>query len=527
MRTLDPRGALFVVQDMAQFYELFQVARTITASGRYAADFGFLISYPTAAADQRKLAEHGMTWFDESLAFRPPPDLLGRLKWLLGWHAARDKTPPATGPTTSGAAPPQVSEAGGPLEVEAVCPRNRGERAARWLAAGRALARRAVRLAILPARPLVRLAYAYTHYLHQLRQFRRILAQRRPAVIVLAEDNVSGATGLFTRAAHEVGCRVVVSPYTVANALEPAEAFYHLREHHLQRWSNRMFARLCPQWVFEYKGRRLLRLPAWNAAAQELLGIAPPRPWALNSGRADAIVVESQKRVEYYRAAGLKREPLIVTGGAFDDELAGFRAQRQSVRLELCRRHGLPADRPLVLCGLPPNQLSCRPQCQYGTFEALVRAWLEPIVRQSRFAPLVRLHPRLDRRELQFIEAELGLAISEEPTARLIAISDLYIASASATIRWAIACGVPVVNYDVFQYGYDDYDDAGGVLTVQTHQEYGTLVGRLCGEAGWYEDLRRRQEACREEWGRLDGRSGARIVSVFDRLVEGESLAAA
>ncbi len=34
----------------------------------------------------------------------------------------------------------------------------------------------------------------------------------------------------------------------------------------------------------------------------------------------------------------------------------------------------------------------------------------------------------------------------------LVPLCSLYVASVSATIRWAIACGKPVVNYDVYRF---------------------------------------------------------------------------
>lgn len=499
------RQALFVVLDMAQFGELLQVAQTLVKSGRYAAQFGFFTAYPTSAADKQKCVDHGMTWFDEASDYQPPRTTIGRLKWLLGYKS----------PVESLHAESTVAQA--PAGAASGLPISSGNQPANL----KRVARRAARILIQQFRAFAGPIYTVNYYLHRMRRFRTTLAERRPHVVVLAEDNVSHGTGLFTKIAHEHGCRVVVSPYTVANALEPAESYYDLPEHQMSRWSNWIVGTLLPHWVFAYRGRSLLRMPAAHAAAQQLLGIAPPQPWALNSGHADAIVVESRKRVDYYRSAGLVREPLIATGGSFDDELASYLADREAARRRLCERHRLPPDRPLLLCGLPPNQLVGRPHAQFHVFADLVRAWLKPIAAQHRFNVIVRLHPRLSRRELRFIETELGLAISEEPTARLIAMSDLYVASVSATIRWAIACGVPVINYDVFRYRYDDYDDARGVVTVQSHDAYVAEVRRVCNAPDYYRQLRAQQISCQEEWGRLDGSSGARLVAVFDCLLEG------
>ena len=74
---------------------------------------------------------------------------------------------------------------------------------------------------------------------------------------------------------------------------------------------------------------------------------------------------------------------------------------------------------------------------------------------------LIRPHPRASPDLLRVFETP-NIKISIEPMASLIPLCDLYVASISATIRWAISSGIPVLNYDTYRLRYTDFDAAPG-----------------------------------------------------------------
>ena len=96
----------------------------------------------------------------------------------------------------------------------------------------------------------------------------------------------------------------------------------------------------------------------------------------------------------------------------------------------------------------------------------------------DRFAVVVRPHPRLSEPMLAPLR-QANLAICWDDTATLVPLCDLYVASISATIRWAIACGKPVVNYDVFQYRFDDYDGVPGNILVNDIASFRQALSEL------------------------------------------------
>lgn len=360
------------------------------------------------------------------------------------------------------------------------------------------------------------LPWAWREY-HQLRKRAvRLLSEQQIDLMVLAEENPGYATSLWVQAAHTVGAPVVVVPYSVADASEPAEAVFDRPLHQWRRWPNALAGRLYPHWVHVHRGRRLLRLPAGRALALEWLGAAPPRPWIMNSGAADALAVESAHMRQHYLRLGLPAEKMVETGALYDDTLAHVLSTAEERRSALYENLGLPAGRPMLLCALPPNPYPG--QCGgFDSYSQLLHFWVETLAAQTGWNLVLRLHPRLRREEYGFLE-EIGGRISDADTACLVPLCDLYVASVSATIRWAIACGKPVVNYDVYQFGYRDYEGLAGVCTVSEREAFVDIIQQLSGDRARLAQTAAAQRAVQAQWGRLDGGACGRLLALADKL---------
>src|SRR5690606_6872199 len=117
--------------------------------------------------------------------------------------------------------------------------------------------------------------------------------------------------------------------------------------------------------------------------------MAPPQPWAYNSGHSKAIIIDSQRTFELYRRAGIEERQLATLGSLIDDELAvGLQCAEQR-RADLYEELDLPEGRPLLLCALPPNQFSGRPAKEFASYKKLIRGWIEPLAELSRFNVVV------------------------------------------------------------------------------------------------------------------------------------------
>ena len=339
-------------------------------------------------------------------------------------------------------------------------------------------------------------------------------------VVISPEDSPSFSTGIWIRAAHETKVPCAIVPFTVANALEFAEAYYRVPSHQWNRLGNRIVGTHYPKWVLEHRGKKLLRLPAGELLAREWLGLSPKLPWILNSGEIDAIAVESPRMRRYYVQEGLPDEKLHLTGALYDDTLARYQTEAAENRVHLCAEFGFDPTQRLFLCALPPNQFALSgPQTDFADYPELIMAWVKTLRSVPGINVLFKIHPRHSMSELSFL-SELGAAISNRDTAELIPLCDVYVASISATIRWAIACGKPVLNYDVYRLRFTDFIEVQGVVTLEDHDAFKKKAIELAGTDGIFEKLRVEQLAVAEDWGILDGNSAKRILGLLGNLRE-------
>jgi len=355
-----------------------------------------------------------------------------------------------------------------------------------------------------------------------VRALPRFLAARGVALLVLPEDNFLYGTNAWVRAVHASGGAAVIVPFTIANVRELAESLYHSPLYDGDTLLNAAVAAAFPRWSHRHKDKRLVLAPE-HVVASEALNIAPPVPWLINSGATDAIAVESEYLAQYYRRAGIPQRQLRVTGSLSEDVAYGALQEADARREALYAELRLPPARPMLLCALPPNQLggAGRPGCDFTDYGTLQRFFVQPLAAlASTHDVVVSPHPRIPIEEARRIESA-GVRVSTRDVAELIPLASIYVASCSATIRLAVACGIPVVNYDVYRYDYEDYKGIPGVIATQEKDAYAAAVERLARDRAEHERVRAAQAAFAAREMRLDGRAGERLLALFDELTRG------
>lgn len=376
--------------------------------------------------------------------------------------------------------------------------------------------------------PLVVDAYRFIQHMRdgaafflQLRAYKRLASEElqrlKPTIICLPEENTLLHTATYTTQASQRSIPMVVFPYTIANATEFAESNFANSDLWVSAsiW-NRVVAKAFKRWAYIYRGRTLL-LQTWpRILVTELLRLAPPDPWIMNSGFAKTIAVESSHMMRYFLENNISASKLSLVGSLSDDKLRHGLNNRPTSKASLIARLGLDPKKPIMLVALPPPWFP-RAECDFPTFEALVDFWMKALQSQERYNVLVHLHPRLRYEDIKYIEKQ-GVRIAQGDIVEYIPLADLYVANISATIRWAIACGIPVINYDVYKWKFHDYASAGGVVTIDTQHDFVEQIQKCANDIGYYNQLANRQRACAHEWAILDGFSGDRLLKLLDKL---------
>lgn len=348
-----------------------------------------------------------------------------------------------------------------------------------------------------------------------------MLEKHEPVLVVLPEENLFYDSHLAVSAARSLDIPCVVVPFTIANTLEWAEAFYDVKQYQVDSVWKRILAHVFPKWVLHHRGRSLI-LPAIHILACEYLDVVPDQPWVISSGPADAIAAESRFMSDYYLRAGIRPGKIRLTGALSDDKLYQLLQSREAQRAALSLRSGIALQGKVVLIGLPPDQFGGgrREGCEFENYEALVRYMVGTVAAQCNGATLlINLHPRVSRENVAYLEA-LGATIIAEPIEHLVPLTDVYVSVVSATIRLAISCGIPVINYDAYRYDYDDYKKLPGVLEVKTKEAFSATVEALIRDAAFYGNVRQAQQETARHLCDMDGNAGARMLALFEELSE-------
>jgi len=350
---------------------------------------------------------------------------------------------------------------------------------------------------------------------------RTLLNVVKPDAIVVLEDNIQTYSRFFVEEASRRGVPAMILPFTIPNPTEAAQFYKGNRAYSLDGLVKSLFVKIFPRWRHDHLGQGMMRLPLDQAVLYELFGYATSKPWVLNYGSASAIAVESEAMRTAYTRLGFQADRLKVVGEPIGKVLHQGLTERAARRSDLLAGLGLDPSKPLIVCGFPPDQYNSNDTShfEFETFERMLDAWMSAFGALHASANVViRPHPRLDPKALK-LRAPDNVRISGDPTAQLIPLADIYVASISATIRWAIACGIPVVNYDCYRYRYDDYASADGVIAVEHLGDFRREIGRLIGEPAYFEAVRARQRAVMNYWGVADDKFAERFARMAQELL--------
>jgi len=352
------------------------------------------------------------------------------------------------------------------------------------------------------------------------RAFDDFLENMRINLILMPESNLFYNSHLFIQLGHRHKIPVAVVPYTIPNVLEWAEAFVNKVSFRADKGMNRAIATAFPHWVLEYKDRRLI-LPSVHVLGCEYFDIVPPIPWLINSGDSDAIAAESHFMFEHYLHAGVQKEKIHFTGALSDDKIFILLKERDLHLRELAERLDFKIREKVILIGLPPDQFGGgkRQGCEFNTYEELIHFMVSTVISLSgsKATVLINLHPRIKHDDVIWL-LTLGAKIIDQPIESLVPLADIYIAVSSATIRLGISSGIPVINYDAYQYNYDDYTGLAGVCEVKFKHDYENILVALINEPLFYLEIQKAQEATAKSLCSVDGKAGERMLNLFDYL---------
>lgn len=339
-------------------------------------------------------------------------------------------------------------------------------------------------------------------------------------LIIFPEHNLFYLTQLISFIGRSNNIPSIILPFTIANKIEWLEAFSKDRHRIVENSFLNIFNSIIfNHWMHIYKNKKII-LPPEIIWLHEQFNITPKEPWLLNSGNIDFIAVESEAMKNYYITAGIEPHCLRVTGALYNDDLYNQLREIAAKKSELYQSLNISNNKPIMLCAMPPNQMDSRNNdVEFDCYEDIVKYIVAEMSKYTEhFNLIINLHPRIDIKSLNFIN-DYPVYICDKNIAELVPLCSIFVASCSATIRMAISCAIPVLNYDLYNYNYDDYRAAPGVLTFSGKEEFSKQLNQLSTDSAYYNQVKSLQVETSEFWGIPDGKSGEILLKEIDSLL--------
>lgn len=352
----------------------------------------------------------------------------------------------------------------------------------------------------------------------------------KPSVVVFGQEFPGSVNTLLTKICNKDNVPTLIIPFAVGTAKEMVESLSDKPMYEADRnILNKLAAFLFPHWVNYYASKKLLRLPGQRIFFLEAFGFAPEHPWIPNNSSVTCIGVESPEMERYYRRMRFPEQQLRLTGAAYDDVMHAAR-ESKTARERVFRRLRLDPAKPLLVCAWPTDQYGSRSiPMEFSDYKALCKAWAKALASVSRstdFNVIIRPHPVTDPEFLSEILRPYRLhnRVTDIDTLELVPACDLFVACVSSTLRWATACGIPAINYDCYDYGYTDFENAKGLVTTNRYSVFQSTLEQLTDDKEAYARARANQIECAHEWGLHDGKSMERIIDLLDELTSAQPL---
>lgn len=353
-------------------------------------------------------------------------------------------------------------------------------------------------------------------YIANLVVFRTELQRQVYDAILIPEDVVGSVWPLLIKATNQMKIPSIIFPYTLADQSEAIKSLSFQEAY--QQGNNKLASYFFPKWCWNGEGVEIIRLPSGHVFAHNFLDISPPDPWLMNSGFASAICVDSNASYNYFKNAGIPSDRLHITGSVSQDNLFNASFLKSENLVKLRQKLRITEDKPILLISGCPNQLEgIVPSCEFSSMDQIATfIGLTLRVLSPHYHIVVRPHPNY----MIFGEmlTEWGIVKTDIPTSELVPLADIFIAFASATIRWSVTCAVPTINYDIFNYCYTDFSNIDGVVNVTSATDFERTVDSLKPDGILLKSLKSQIEANSKHWGNLDGKSVERIESVIEGL---------
>jgi hypothetical protein len=237
-------------------------------------------------------------------------------------------------------------------------------------------------------------------------------------------------------------------------------------------------------------------------------------PWVMGGGHSVLILADGEETKERYISLGCNAHKITVTGHASHDKLKEGYERREELKPELIRKYSLDATKKLIVMALP--QLAEHGMMGWDKHREEIGFLMRTLLEVEANC-LISLHPKMVPAKYRFIEAEYGIPTSTERLVDILPAADVFAATYSSTVQWAVLCQIPTVLFDFYGFNYPMYGFLKGVKVVTDKMVFAPYLRRLLLDREYYLEMSMEQKKMAARISPFDGRCMERILDVVLR----------
>lgn len=393
----------------------------------------------------------------------------------------------------------------------------------------------------LPDRPiaarcrafLMRTAMRFVKNPHQALAFKNAFQKRQQVAYVLlkkiyahlvicCEDGVTGDLSVLS-VAQMMKLPVVDIPY--------GNGTVHELEFDLSRKSDEgrlilaegvsllMLRLLCPQWLKKGRFKNALMFTPEMIFAWESLGMSLRDAWIVHGGDSDLLCVENEMSDIQYSIEKIPRKKRVNTGSPYCDMMIDSLHKRNDSIASLRSGERIESGRTRILVSWPPSYHETYPdRSEFQSYDEMTLEVLCHLNNLPDVDLIVSLHPACNHSTRALIE-NVGIEVSDVYLIDLIPSIDIYITYFSSTIRWALAAGKIVLNYDAYSIGIKAFESAPGFINFSKFHELCLTINSLVTSDDFFKEIKFKQITNSSMWGIMDGQCTRRIFDESEKLL--------
>ncbi|PCI02480.1 MAG: hypothetical protein COB78_13265 [Hyphomicrobiales bacterium] len=354
--------------------------------------------------------------------------------------------------------------------------------------------------------------------LRQKAACRRFLLEGQIDTVIVCEDGPGGCSALIS-VAQDMGKLVADMPFGIGE-MHDYEMYLENRaeENSLNLVSEDKIGaalrKYAPKWILPSAHGDLTLFASEFVLARIAVGLDLPEPWVVHGGTSDVMFAESEAMEHIYQRENVPAEKRVMTGSCYADVVYDEIFKDEALKRAYETASLIDPDNPKILVALPPSYHGER-KAEFETYQETVELLLSGCKEAHPRAHItVSVHPATDDATRQIV-SDLADEVSDEWLLKLIAKTDAFIPVFSSTIRWALMAKKPIVNYDLYQFGFLTYDKSTPVFTTkQLKVAMENLKGILASPES-YHLAALDVSKCSAEWGMMDGQNFERIWQTF------------